>query len=129
MAKDKQRSKIKPRVVEVEFPMFANARVDVYIGTYKEITSKLGAPDGYFSDSGYYARTAWHEDHPNKLMVHMTDVRYCDLAHEALHCAHRIADYIGHNPDHHNDEFLAYLLGYIVQCVEDEINREHRRNG
>lgn len=66
---------------------------------------------GYVSDkngmAGYLLRFE------NKKAMTMSNI-----AHEASHVAMDCLDYIGEEVNLKNQEYFAYLLGYIVECIE-----------
>jgi hypothetical protein len=41
-----------------------------------------------------------------------------DVVHESFHASSRILHYVGHKPDHLNDEPQAYLLDWIVEAAQ-----------
>ena len=49
------------------------------------------------------------------------------LAHEAVHCVHRIFGNIGQNIDPFNDEVFAHSVGAVVRIVAEELANKPKR--
>lgn len=41
------------------------------------------------------------------------------IAHEALHAALEIFDYLGGRVDNQNQEYICYLTGWIAKCIDE----------
>lgn len=46
------------------------------------------------------------------------------ITHESIHAAMDICDYCDIRPDNKNQEYLAYLAGWVAQCCEEVKERE-----
>ena len=51
-----------------------------------------------------------------------------NIAHESTHAALEVFDYIGSKVDLKNQEYLAYLIGYIAKCL-DQVKNGNVKNG
>lgn len=50
------------------------------------------------------------------------------IAHECTHAVHGLMHMIGQEPDLMNDEFQAYLLGYMVDCIHANYRIKSTKN-
>lgn len=48
------------------------------------------------------------------------------MAHESVHAACNILDYVGSKVETNNQEHLAYLVGWIAKCCEEVKNKENK---
>lgn len=106
--------------------MIKKIKIPIYFGTlvliqkkHLEDIPKKWKPKG-FDLSGYGGITM---EHDNKRGCRYFIIAFCKptyaetVAHEALHCAHRIFQHRQIHSDQANDEQTAYLVGWIVrQC-------------
>lgn len=78
---------------------------DEFISTLTPLTTGMAGEIG----AGYF------------VMYFSPDITYGCISHECLHIVNMILDYVGQDPDRGNDECDAYLLGWLVDFVCDEL--------
>lgn len=75
------------------------------LGDLPDHLPKLTGGTCYSSSKGY------------PTLIFLGDKSPSTVAHECLHAVHALMDSIGQDPDVVNDEFQAYLLGYLVNAI------------
>lgn len=114
--------------VVVKMPVFG-AKVIVYAGSgHKEELLK----HSYHLDGvSYDARTFFTQTKCvkfyRKVVIHSRKELLSNIAHEAVHAAHFIYNDMGAEPSFTNDEYTAYMVGYICEQVEKAMKKKAKK--
>lgn len=101
--------------------------VSVSVST-EELQERFGKYDIKDIDDGYYGQTICVQQKEPLLggvLVRFQDLKAMspeNIAHEATHAALVIFDYCDCRIDIGNQEPFAYLIGWIVRCIEEVRN-------
>lgn len=96
-----------------------------YDASIEELKEQFGSKFDFDEDDSYNALTYRvnniQTDKGGVLIRFMSKDKMTspNMAHEAVHAANRICDYVGINADWENDEAVAYLVSFIVKCCEE----------
>lgn len=99
------------------------AEVHVFIGSTEEARKHL--PEDLCFRGGYLART-WQYGEAKKFRVyiHSETAALSVIAHEAVHAASFILDHLHIKADFNNDELQAYIVQFIVEKVENALEKQ-----
>lgn len=101
--------------------------VSVGVST-EELQSRFGKENISDMDDSYYAETNTVQQKEPLLggvLVRFQELKAMtpeNIAHEAAHAALEIFDYCGCRIDIGNQEPFAYLVGWVVNCIEEVRN-------
>lgn len=107
----------------------------ITIGT-KRFDSLFGDVDDEVPESAYAQVDRVYEKKTNLggVLIRFSSLESMtagNITHESVHAADCILDYVGAKTDVINDEYLAYLAGWIADCCdkvkEKEINRQKKK--
>jgi hypothetical protein len=114
------------RKIEILLPVL-KAKCLVLIGKLKR--SKLPYEiDCLGNNTSYLARTVYREmgttkdNCPFNVVIHSKSWAMSVIAHEAVHAANFIQNGMGMEADFLNDELTAYIVQYICEQVEEELD-------
>lgn len=91
--------------------------------------------EGCYEEIPDYADACTDKVYDNKNKVGGVLIRFAsvevmtssNISHESVHAADCILDYIGAKTDESNDEYLAYLVGWIADCCDKVKELEMKR--
>lgn len=122
-------------VVEIDL---YQVRLHIFNGYSVEYISKY--LENKFPGSSYQrplasatAFTMIHKTHGEEYCIDFisplkqTAISQKTISHEALHTSYEIANCVGLRTDINNQEAIAYILGYIVQKINEKVFEKNRK--